>query len=373
MARLAKLKASLIVGLASVLGGLGPVCAQTDFQIEIVADDLLYPWSVAFLPSGGYLVTERDGTLQFVDKTGRMSAVTGTPDVFANGQGGLLDVVLAPDFSSSREVFISYSEGSPGGAGTSVYRARLMPEGNGFQLQDGVTIFSGNNRSHGGRHFGSRLVFAKDGTLFVTTGDRGDGPRAQDASDHAGSVLRIDRNGNAPADNPFIGSKNHQPEIWSIGHRNPQSATLHPTTGDLWTVEHGAKGGDEVNKPEAGKNYGWPVISYGRHYTGGKIGEGTSKAGLEQPVHYWDPSIAPSGMTFVDSSRYPEWQGNLLVGALRGRHVSVLEMDNGTVVRETKILQELEERIRDVRQGPDGYIYVLTDSDEGRLLRLLPE
>lgn len=358
--------------LAFQVTGAQSVSAEVQFSLEVVTEDLVYPWSVAFLPGGGFLVSERDGVLKYVDGDGSQSVVPGTPEVFANGQGGLLDVALAPDFERTREVYLSFSEGSAGGAGTSVFRGRLVKQGAGYALEDGQVIFSGNNRSHGGRHFGSRLVFAPDGTLFVTTGDRGEGDRAQNPGDHAGAVLRIDRNGKAPDDNPFTGKSGHLAEIWSIGHRNPQGATLHPETGELWTVEHGARGGDEINRPKAGRNYGWPVISYGRHYSGGKIGEGTQKVGLEQPVHYWDPSIAPSGMTFVDSPLFPEWSGSLLVGALRGQHIARLEIKGGKVIAEQSLLVELEERIRDVRQGPDGYIYFLTDSDEGRLIRMKP-
>ncbi|WP_208999224.1 PQQ-dependent sugar dehydrogenase [Roseibium sediminis] len=346
--------------------------AEVQFSLEVVTEDLVYPWGVAFLPGGGFLVSERDGVLKHVDGDGNQSVVPGTPEVFANGQGGLLDIALAPDFERTREVYLSFSEGSAGGAGTSVFRGRLTEQGGGYALEDGQVIFSGNNRSHGGRHFGSRLVFAPDETLFVTTGDRGEGERAQNPGDHAGAVLRIDRNGKAPDDNPFSNVSGHLAEIWSIGHRNPQGATLHPETGELWTVEHGARGGDEINRPKAGRNYGWPVISFGRHYSGGKIGEGMQKDGMEQPVHYWDPSIAPSGMAFVDSPLFPEWNGSLLVGALRGQHIARLEFKDGKVVTEQQLLVDLEERIRDVRQGPDGYIYFLTDSDEGRLIRMKP-
>ena len=347
--------------------------AQSAVEPETVATDLSFPWSVAFLPGGGYLVTERDGLLKHVAGNGDQSIVTGTPHVFAEGQGGLLDVVLAPDFTETAEIFLSFSEPARQGAGTSIFRAKLIQNGDAFVLEDGKVIFSGNNRSYGGRHFGSRLVFAPDGTLFVTTGDRGDRPSAQDVSNHAGAVLRISRDGTAPADNPFLNEPGAMPELWSIGHRNAQGAALNPATGVLWTVEHGARGGDEINIPQPGKNYGWPVISYGRHYTGGKIGEGSEKAGMEQPVYYWDPSIAPSGMAFVSSGLYPDWNGDILIGALRGRHLARLSLDGQQIVAEEPLLSGLGERIRDVRQGPDGFLYVLTDSDEGRLLRLRPQ
>ncbi|XHC10397.1 PQQ-dependent sugar dehydrogenase [Labrenzia sp. ac12] len=372
------LNSHLLPGVAAMAAALvlpivPAAMAQSAVQLETVAAGLSYPWSVAFLPEEGYLVTERDGTVKHIDASGRQSEVTGVPEVFAQGQGGLLDVALSPDFATDRTVFLSYSQGSAEGAGTSLFRAKLTGayEG-GFALEDGETIFSGNNKAYGGRHFGSRLVFAPDGTLFMTVGERGDGKRAQDTSDHAGSVLRLTRDGQPAPGNPFVGQQGYKPEIWSYGHRNPQSAAIHPETGVLWTVEHGARGGDEINIPEAGKNYGWPVISYGRHYSGATIGQGTSKEGMEQPVHYWDPSIAPSGMAFVTSDRYPDWKGDMLVGALAGQHLARVDLDGGTVVGEEKLLTDLGERIRDVRQGSDGYVYVLTDSDDGRLLRLQP-
>ncbi|MGS4987230.1 PQQ-dependent sugar dehydrogenase [Roseibium sp. RP-7] len=372
------LNSHLLPGVAAMAAALvlpivPAAMAQSAVQLETVAAGLSYPWSVAFLPEEGYLVTERDGTVKHIDASGRQSEVTGVPEVFAQGQGGLLDVALSPDFATDRTVFLSYSQGSAEGAGTSLFRAKLTGAfKGGFALEDGETIFSGNNKAYGGRHFGSRLVFAPDGTLFMTVGERGDGERAQDTSDHAGSVLRLTRDGQPAPGNPFVGQEGYKPEIWSYGHRNPQSAAIHPETGVLWTVEHGARGGDEINIPEAGKNYGWPVISYGRHYSGATIGQGTSKEGMEQPVHYWDPSIAPSGMAFVTSDRYPDWKGDMLVGALAGQHLARVDLDGGTVVGEEKLLTDLGERIRDVRQGPDGYVYVLTDSDDGRLLRLQP-
>ncbi len=347
--------------------------AQSAVTTETVASDLSYPWAVAFLPNGGFLVTERDGLLKVIDRDGQQTIVKGTPEVFAQGQGGLLDVALSPSFTSDQTIFLSFSQGSPEGAGTSLFRAKLDAVGSTYELREGKTVFAGNNRGYGGRHFGSRLAFDGDGNLFMTLGDRGDGPRAQDPMDHAGSVLRLTPDGQPAPDNPFLGNADYQPEIWSTGHRNPQSAAIHPETGILWTVEHGAKGGDELNIPQAGKNYGWPIISYGRHYTGGKIGEGTEKAGLEQPVHYWDPSIAPSGMAFVTSDKYQDWKGDLLVGALRGQHLAKLSLEGETVISEQQLLSDLGERIRDVRQGPDGWIYILTDSDDGRLLRLLPQ
>ncbi|MEO9530375.1 PQQ-dependent sugar dehydrogenase [Roseibium sp.] len=360
------------MGVAAFLT-VAPAAAQSSIELETVADGLSYPWSVAFLPEGGYLITERDGVLKHVDAAGGQTAVEGVPEVFAQGQGGLLDIALDPEFGTNGTIYLTFSQGSVEGAGTSLYKAVVATSpARGYALTGGETIFAGNNRSYGGRHFGSRLAFAPDGHLFMTIGERGEDERAQDPSDHAGSVLRLTRDGAPAPGNPFLERDGYRPEVWSIGHRNPQSAAIHPETGKLWTVEHGARGGDEVNIPEAGKNYGWPVISYGRHYSGGKIGEGTEKQGMEQPIHFWDPSIAPSGMAFVTGDTYPDWRGNLLVGALRGRHLARLELDGARVVAQEKLLGDLDERIRDVRQGPDGYIYVLTDSDDGRLIRLVP-
>lgn len=369
--RSAALTIAAVTGL--MFASLLQAAAQSAVEPETVTGGLSFPWSVAFLPEGGYLITERDGVLKVVSEDGAHSFVEGGPDVFAQGQGGLLDIVLSPDFEVDRTVFMSFSQGSPEGAGTSVYRAMLIRSAAGYGLEDGRTIFSGNNKGFGGRHFGSRLAFAPDGFLFMTLGDRGEDDRAQDPADHTGSVLRLTVGGDPAPGNPFLDDPAVQPEIWSIGHRNPQSAAIHPETGALWTVEHGAQGGDEVNVPEAGKNYGWPVISYGRHYSGAKIGEGTHKPGMEQPIHYWDPSIAPSGMAFVTSDKYPQWHGGVLVGALRGRYLAKLDLDGRSVVSEDQLLTGLGERIRDVRQAPDGWIYVLTDSDDGRLIRLVPK
>lgn len=347
-----------------------PAQAETRVAPVTVASGLSFPWGLAFLPGGGFLITERDGVLKHVTEAGVSAAVPGVPDVAASGQGGLLDVAVAPDFADSREIYLTFSEPSPQGAGTSLFRARLEGEEGAYRLSDGEVIFSGNNRTSGGRHFGSRIAFAPDGTLFVTAGERGESERAQNPDDHGGSVLRLTREGGVPNDNPFVGKAGYQPEIWSMGHRNPQGAAIHPETGALWTVEHGARGGDEINHPQAGRNYGWPVISYGRHYSFLPIGEGTQKEGMEQPVYYWDPSIAPSGMAFLTSSVYPGWQGSLFVGALAGQHLARLTLKGDQVVAEEKLLEDMGERIRDVRQGPDGKIYLLTDSDDGRLIRL---
>lgn len=347
--------------------------AQTEagpVRVVTVAKGLAHPWGLAFLPDGRMIVTERGGAVRLVAKDGKLAPpLSGTPRVWASGQGGMLDVALHPDFARNRRVYLSYAEPGAGGGGTAVGWGVL----DGNALTGFKVIWRMVPKASSGRHFGSRLVFARDGTLFITIGERGERERAQDPSVNRGQVIRINPDdGSIPKDNPFVGKSGYRPEIWSYGHRNPQSAALNPATGKLWTVEHGARGGDEINIPEAGKNYGWPVISYGRHYFGGKIGEGTRKAGMEQPIYYWDPSIAPSGMAFYTGDKFPAWRGNLFVGALRGQLLARLELRGDKVVREERLLRGLRERIRDVRQGPDGYLYLLTDDDPGRILRIEP-
>ena len=362
-----------------VLSGASVACAQAPrefdserhrFRVVTVADDLEHPWGLAFLPDGRMLVTERPGRLRIVQPDGRLSApVAGVPGVAASGQGGLLDVALAPDFPQSRMIYLSYAEPGDGGtAGTTVARGQFSDSG----LQDMQVIFRQEPKVRGGAHFGSRLVFTPDGYLFITTGERGRGDMSQDISRHQGKVIRLRPDGTVPPDNPFVGRANARPEIWSYGHRNVQGAALHPVTGALWTVEHGAMGGDELNIPRPGRNYGWPVITYGLDYSGARIGEGTAKEGMEQPVHYWDPSIAPSGLMFYTGDRFPEWRGNLFVGALNFQLLARLELDGDRVVAEERLLQGFRQRIRDVVQGPDGLIYLLTDEDDGRVLRLEP-
>lgn len=339
-------------------------------QVEVVAKGLEHPWGLAFLPDGRLLVSERDGRLRLVRPDGQVSApLANVPQVVARGQGGLLDVALDPGFARNRTVYLSYSEAGEGGAGTAVARALLSDQG----LSDVKVIYRQVPKVGGGIHFGSRLVFARDGTLFITQGDRGgEREKVQDLGFTIGKVVRIHTDGSIPKDNPFAGRAGARPEVWSYGHRNIQGAALHPATGELWTAEHGARGGDEINRVLAGRNYGWPVISYGVEYSGGKIGRGTQAPGLEQPVHYFDPSIAPSGMVFYTGDAFREWKGDILVGALKLQHLARLQVRDGRVVAEHRYLQDLNARVRDVRQGPDGFIYVLTDSDDGQLLRLRP-
>jgi glucose/arabinose dehydrogenase len=367
----ALLATTLLASLAQAQEPLKTEKAQV--IVETVARGLEHPWGLAFLPDGRMLVTERPGRLRVVGKDGQLSRPIqpGVP-VAARGQGGLLDVAIDPNFAQNRTIYMSLAEDRGGGqAGTSVVRAVLNEAGT--ELENARAIFRQEPTHTGGNHYGSRLVFDRQGNLFVTTGDRFNlSDQAQNPANHIGKVIRITTEGRPAPDNPFLKRDGTKPEIWSLGHRNLQSAALHPETGELWTVEHGPRGGDEVNIPKAGQNYGWPVISYGVHYTGAKIGEGTAKPGLQQPVHYWDPSIAPSGMAFYTGDKFPGWKGSVLVGALAGKHVARLEMKGTEVVREERMLRDLGERIRDVRQGPDGFVYLLTDASQGRILRLRP-
>jgi aldose sugar dehydrogenase len=336
-----------------------------------LTDGLDHPWGLAFLPDGRMLVTERVGRLRIVAPNGTLSdPIAGVPEVDADGQGGLLDVALAPDFAQSRTIYLSFAEPGEGGSGTSVARARLAASEN--RLENLQVIFRQEPKVRGGAHFGSRLVFARDGTLFITTGDRQNRPFVQDLSKLQGKVIRIRPDGTIPPDNPFVNRSGARPEIWSYGHRNMQGAALHPETGQLWTVEHGARGGDELNAPKAGKNYGWPVITYGVDYSGAPIGYGQRKEGMEQPVHYWDPSIAPSGLMFYTGDKFPNWKGNAFVGALGFQLVARLELDGERVRSEERLLEGFGQRIRAVVQGPDGFIYLLTDDDDGRIVRLEP-
>ena len=347
---------------------------KAEVVVETVARGLEHPWGLAFLPDGRMLVTERPGRLRIVSAEGEVSEPLDTPGlrVAARGQGGLLDVALDPGFAQNRQVYLSYAEDrGEGRGGTSVMRARLNAAGTG--LQEPQVIFRQEPAYTGRNHWGSRIVFDRDGNLFVTLGDRFDlREQSQNPANHIGKIVRITPEGRPAAGNPFLQQEGARPENWSLGHRNIQSAGLHPQTGELWTVEHGARGGDEINIPRPGRNYGWPIISYGVDYSGAKIGQGTAKPGLEQPIYYWDPSIAPSGMVFYTGDKFPAWRGSILVGALAARLVSRLEVEGNRVTEEERMLRGLGERIRDVRQGPDGFVYLLTDSSQGRILRLRP-
>ncbi|WP_048648015.1 PQQ-dependent sugar dehydrogenase [Nitratireductor soli] len=338
---------------------------------ETLVRGLENPWGVAFLPDGGALVTERAGRLRLFAAGALSDPIAGVPDVAAVGQGGLLDVALAADFADSGTIFLSYSEPGEAGAGTAIARARLVRDAAGARLEDTTTIFTMNRKTNAGHHFGSRIVVHPDGTLFFTIGDRGEDNRAQDLTDHAGSVLRINPDGSVPPDNPFVGRSDAAPELWSVGHRNPQGAVFDPLTQAIWTVEHGARGGDEVNRPQAGRNYGWPVISYGRHYSGLKIGLGSEAEGYEQPAYYWDPSIAPSGVAVYEGAMFPEWQGDFLVAALKYHLVARLDRDaEGAIIGEERLFAGAFGRIRDVGIAPDGAIWLLTDERDGAIIRI---
>ncbi len=350
-----------------------PAAVAGVVRAETVARGLQHPWALAFLPDGRLLVTERPGRLRVVTTAGAVSApVAGVPAVEASGQGGLLDVALDPAFAQNRLVYLSFAEAGEGGtAGTAVARGRLSDDAS--ALTGVQVIYRQQPKVAGGRHFGSRLVFGRDGLLFVTQGDRGDySPQAQELGSLVGKVVRIAPDGSVPAGNPFAGRAGARAEVFSYGHRNVQAAALDPATGRLWTVEHGARGGDELNAPEAGRNYGWPVITYGVDYSGARIGEGTAREGMEQPAYYWDPVIAPSGAAFVTGDRYPGWKGSLVVGSLGTRSLVRLALRDGRVAAEERHLGDFGQRVRDVRQGPDGYLYLVTDAPDGQVARVVP-
>ena len=342
------------------------------FRAATVTEGLEFPWGLAFLPDGRMLVTERPGRLRLVAADGRLDPkpVEGLPPIAAVGQGGLLDVALHPDFARNGWIYLSYAGEGSGGYGTEVLRGRL----DGHVLRDVQVIFRMQPKTKTGHHFGSRLVFDRQGYLYITLGDRGEMERAQRLDDHAGSVIRLHDDGRVPADNPFVGKAGARPEKFTLGNRNVQGAALHPQTGEVWAHEHGPQGGDEINIIRAGVNYGWPVITYGRNYvTGTKIGEGTTKPGMAQPLLHWTPSIAPSGMAFYTGDRFPAWRGNLFVGALAGQMLVRIQLDGERIVHQERLLEGALGRIRDVRQGPDGLLYLLIDGAQGRIVRLEPQ
>jgi len=362
----------------AVLLALGATAAQAQtyrsqehpFTVTRVLSGLSHPWSLAFLPDGRMLVTERDGRLR-IAQDGKLDPhpVAGLPPVTPHGQGGLMDVALHPDFARNSLVYLSFSGKGPDGYGTEVARAKLV----GSRLEGAEVIFRQSPKGGTGRHFGSRLVFDRAGFLYITLGDRGEQERAQKPDDHAGSVIRLHDDGRVPKDNPFAGRPGWKPEKYTLGNRNQQGAALHPVSGLLWTHEHGPQGGDEINVIRPGVNYGWPVITYGVNYgTGTRIGEGTHKPGMAQPLHTWVPSIAPSGMAFYVGARFPRWNGDLFVGALKDQMLVRLKLDGEKVVREERLLRGVMGRIRDVRVGPDGSLYLLTDEPIGILARIDP-
>ncbi|WP_025809019.1 PQQ-dependent sugar dehydrogenase [Pseudomonas chlororaphis] len=366
-----------------VLSSALPAVAATSQQLQSeqgplsltpVVEGLDHPWALAFLPDRqGILVTERPGNLRLVGADGKLSApLGGVPQVWAKGQGGLLDVVLSPDFKQDRLVYLSYAEGGGEGgtAGTAVGRGRLSEDLK--TLKDFQVIFRQTPKLSTGNHFGSRLVFDRDGYLFITLGENNERPTAQDLDKLQGKIVRLYPDGRIPEDNPFVGQPGVRPEIWSYGHRNPQGAALNPWSGTLWDNEHGPKGGDEINLIERGKNYGWPLATHGINYSGAPIPEAQGKTapGTVGPRHVWEKSPGISGMAFYDGDRFKVWQHNLFIGALASQELIRLQFDGDKVGHEERLLGELKERIRDVRQGPDGYLYVLTDEDKGRLYKV---
>ena len=347
--------------------------AAGNLAVETFASGLDHPWAFAFLRDGRLLVTERPGRMRIVGKDGKVSpALAGVPKVFASGQGGLLDVALDRGYAENHTIYFCYADPVNGGARTSLARARLVDEGT-PRLDDVKVIFRQEGPLSTSRHFGCRIVQTADANLFLSMGDHGSFPNeAQNLGNHIGKLIRIRPDGSVPPDNPFAGRAGAKPEIWSYGHRNSQGMALHPTTGKLWEQEHGPRGGDEINIVEKGKNYGWPVVGYGIDYSGAKIHEGTQKGGMEQPVWNWVPSIAPSGLAFYTGNLFPAWRSSLFAGALAGQALVRLELDGDKVVKEERLLQQLRERIRDVRQGPDGALWLATDSSSGRILRVAP-
>lgn len=338
-------------------------------KLTTVAEGLDFPWSLAFLPDGAMLVTERSGQLRRIDGGVVSEPIPGVPQVYVESQGGLFDVVLHPDYETNHLIYLTYAGGTPEANATHVARARY----DGTSLQDVEVIFSVDRKKDTPVHYGGRLAFLADGTFVVTTGDGFDyREQAQNLGNHLGSTIRLNDDGSVPADNPYVGDDNARDEIWTNGHRNPQGLVLDPVTGGLYLHEHGPKGGDELNLIEPGKNYGWPVITYGRDYSGAAITPWTERPGLEQPMIHWTPSVAPSGLAIYYGDKFPEWQGDLFVGTLVEHSLRRVDLEDGKVVGQEILLSDLDERIRDVRLGPDGSLYILTDSEEGRVIRLDP-
>ncbi len=373
-------RATAILSAATILSAFFTTGARSEsrsfrssagpIEVSTVASGLVHPWGLALLPDGRILVTERPGRLRIVSRDGDLSPpLKNVPGVWASGQGGLLDVVLDKSFADNKTLYFCFAERVDGGGRTAVARAQLGED----RLQDVRIIFRQEGPLSSGNHYGCRIAQADDGNLFVTLGDHfSHRDEAQNLANHLGKVIRIAPDGSAPSDNPFVGRADARPEIWSYGHRNEQGLAINPATGGLWEVEHGPRGGDEVNIVGKGKNYGWPVIGYGIDYNGAKIHAGDSREGMEQPVKYWVPSISPSGMAFYTGTLFPSWEGSLFIGALSGRMLVRLSLRDDEVVGEERLLHDLDERIRDVRQAPDGALWLLTDSKAGRLLRVSP-
>src|SRR5262245_11629437 len=368
-----------MLAAAILLLATAPAVAQTypssagNLRVETVASALSHPWGLAFLPDQRLLVTERPGRLRIITRDGKASPpLAGMPKVFAQSQGGLHDVALDRDYAQNQTIYFCFAEAAGGGARTAMARARVVDDGT-PRLDDVKVIFRQEGPLSSGNHFGCRIVQAADGNLFLTMGDHFTyRDEAQNLGNHLGKIVRIRPDGSVPPDNPFVGRSGAKPEIWSYGHRNSQGAAIEPASGKLWMHEHGPRGGDEINIPQAGKNYGWPVIGYGIDYSGAKIHRSSEKAGMEQPIKYWVPSIAPSGMAFYSGELFPAWRGHLFVGALAGQALVRLERDGDTVGKEERVLRDMGQRIRDVRSGPDGALWLLTDSANGRILRVTP-
>ncbi|QEW06382.1 PQQ-dependent sugar dehydrogenase [Nitrincola iocasae] len=368
--------------LSVLIGWLISVPVQADMQfqtqeyrlkLEVVAEGLSHPWSIAFLPSGGQLVTERDGRLRLIQQDQlHPDPIAGVPDVAATGQGGLLDVVLHPDYENNQLIYLSYADATAEGLTTRVMRARLQNHA----LHDAEVIFEALPRSSAGHHFGGRMVFDQAGFLYLSVGDRGERARAQQGDDHAGSIVRLHDDGSVPADNPFVENPAVRDELYTLGNRNPQGITVHPQTGEVWSSEHGPRGGDEINRIMAGMNYGWPEVTYGVNYIGTTITEHTELPGMVSPLLHWTPSIAPSGITFYTGDDFPAWQGQLFNGALKDRLISrvsvTYEQGEYQLQEEERFLQGFGQRIRDIRQSPDGVLWILTDETRGQVVRLRP-
>ncbi|OWV90509.1 hypothetical protein ATY75_14990 [Rhizobium sp. N122] len=370
-----RISAFQIAAALLLIGALSAEAADTvntqDLAVRVdkLADGLDHPWAVEVLPDGAYLVTERPGRMRIIREGKVSDPIGGVPKVSARGQGGLMDVALSPDFATSRKLYFTAAIANGQGSGTEAFSATLSADET--RLDAVLPVFTMQRFTSGNIQYGSRIAIARDGSLFISVGDRGDRDRSQDWRDDAGSIIHINADGSIPADNPFKDGGKALPEIWSKGHRNPQGITFDSKDGKLYTVEHGARGGDEINQPEASKNYGWPIITYGRDYSGAEIGEGTAKEGLEQPLHYWDPSIAPGALTIYRGAMFPEWDGNFLVAALKFQLLSRMQRDeSGAFVAEERLFEGEYGRIRDVIVAPDGALLMVTDEDNGALLRV---
>ena len=338
------------------------------YKIDTIATDLNNPWGLTFLPNGDLLVTERDGEIRIVRNNVLLEQkINGVPEVYDRGQGGLFEIQLHPNYEDNGWLYIAYAAPKQGGGNTAIMRAKLE----GFNLTNKEIIFQATPFASGGNHFGGRMEFDKEGYLYLSVGERGTRSNAQSLKNHSGKVFRMNDDGSAPVDNPFVNDQSAIPQIYTYGNRNPQGMAIHPESGEVWTHEHGPMGGDEINIIQAGANYGWPEVTYGKNYSGTKITDFTTKEGMEDPLHYWVPSIAPCGMTFISSDLYPAWKGNLLVGSLKFRYVARLELNGKQVTHEEKLLENLG-RVRAIAQGPNGHIYVSTESP-GMVVRVIPE